>query len=204
MKNKLFVLITFYLFVILLGCYLIYTKTEVKQSPIVSKNISSSKNSQEKNDGFGVSYTIYSKRIKEKILTWKNDIYSLYESSKIDFSYEIYLNNKLELVLKINNDELDSNDYKIADDVIAFQVISETNVEKVYFINDNGTVGSLDLLNVFLSNDFNLKVINPIVNLQEIVSIVPIENTSEFSNYVAFIDIRGNMYANINEEGVDF
>ena len=204
MKNKLFVLIAFYLFVILLGCYLIYTKTEVKQSPIVSKNISSSKNSQEKNDGFGVSYTIYSKRIKEKILTWKNDIYSLYESSKIDFSYEIYLNNKLELVLKINNDELDSNDYKIADDVIAFQVISETNVEKVYFINDNGTVGSLDLLNVFLSNDFDLKVINPIANLQEIVSIVPIENTSEFSNYVAFIDIRGNMYATINEEGVDF
>ena len=133
MKNKTFILIGFYLFVILLGCYLIYTKTEVKEAPLVSRTSSITSNNEEKNDGFGISYTIYSKRIKEKILSWKNDVYSSYQSSKVDFSYEIVLNNKQELILKLADEEYYDKEYKIASDVIDFRVISGVDIEKVYF-----------------------------------------------------------------------
>ncbi len=202
MKNKTFILIGFYLFVILLGCYLIYTKTEVKEAPLVSRTSSITSNNEEKNDGFGISYTIYSKRIKEKILSWKNDVYSSYQSSKVDFSYEIVLNNKQELILKLADEEYYDKEYKIASDVIDFRVISGVDIEKVYFINGNGTVGSLDLLKMFFYDELDSNIINPIADLQEIVSINSV-NEQVNINKVAFVDIRGNMYINIEEKGKD-
>ena len=115
--------------------------------------------------------------------------------SSIVGNYSVYLNEKGSLYVKYFNNDLNSKygDYKIADGVLSFYIVpsGQGGGNVLYFINEDGTVGSADVeyganSNITIKGDLGYK---------NIVSVVSGGFGMEFSGAFGaiFIDIDGNM-----------
>lgn len=143
------------------------------------------------------SYQKFSKKLKSELSRFNsNDMAYQSVSSSVVGNYVAYLNDKGSLYVKYFNNDLNSKygDYKISDGILSFYIVpsGQGGGNVLYFINEDGTVGSADVeyganSNITIKNDLGYK---------NIVSVVSGGFGMEYSGgYSAiFIDIDGNMY----------
>ena len=143
------------------------------------------------------SYQKFSQKLKSELSRFNSSdmAYQSVNSSVVGY-YAAYLNEKGSLYVKYFNSDLNSKygDYKIADGVLSFYIVpsGQGGGNVLYFINEDGTVGSADVeyganSNITIKNDLGYK---------NIVSVVSGGFGMEYSGgYSAiFIDIDGNMF----------
>ena len=122
-------------------------------------------------------------------------------SSNKKIQYRVSLNSKNELRISYYSGSTSQyNDYKLADDVLGFNIVStgQGGLKTLYFINYDGSVSAIETEYTFL-NDQNLnnklEIRNNVGNLKNIVSIIS-GSTNDVSgaNIPLFIDIYGNIH----------
>ena len=154
-----------------------------------------------KNDITTNNYQIFAKKLKEQIsskYSSNNMEYIFVKDSIIENGYNVYLTENGSLFIKYNNDELNEKfgEYKIADQVLSFYVIREGQDigNNLYFINNDGTVGSADIEYGVLNNG-TISIENDL-GYKNIVSVVNGGFGLEHSGGAGaiFIDINGNIY----------
>lgn len=190
MKN---VIITILVILVLgLGGYLVYDKIEGRNESVNEEN----KEQQVVSDN---NYQVFANKLKTEFSKYNdNNKNSQYvENDIVPAGYEVYLNSNGSLYVKYNDVTLNNKygEYKIADNVLSFYVINtgQDIGNNVYFINQDGTVGSADT-EYGISNTISVK--NDI-GYKNIVAVV-----SGSFNYdqtgtrgPIFIDINGNIFS---------
>ena len=149
------------------------------------------------------SYYIFSNNMKEQVSAKydsSNMQYEYIESDIVNNGYVVYLNQSGSLFIRYSDESLNMKfgDYKIADNVLSFYLITEgqDSGKNLYFINSDGTVGSADIEYGVVNN--GVVNIKSDLGYKNIVSIVQGGFGLEFSGVhsAIFIDINGNMYNN--------
>ena len=195
MQNKntgLLVLVVVLLLVVIgLSGYIIYDKT-------ITKN--SNQNTPENNSIISNSYELYTENLKNELKKYdsNNQNYQFISNDIIEEGYEVYLDEKGSLYVQYFNDELNNKygKYKIADKVLCFSVINvgQDIGNMIYFINENGTVGSADTEYGVIGD--NQIAVEKNIGYTNIVSIIPGLFGDGFSGARGpiFIDINGKLY----------
>lgn len=170
----------------------------------------------ENNDNKEINNEVVDNENKEEIATNNYELFatnlknqfSKYDSNKhsylfvnsdfVEDGYEIYLNENQNLFVRYFNKELNTKygEYKIADNVLSFYVVAvgQGGGNMLYFINEDGTVGSADTEYGIANNNITIK---KDIGYKNIVSIIG----GSFSDGIGgikspiFIDINGNIFS---------
>lgn len=192
-KNKglIILVVILSLFIIGLGGFIVYDK--ILNNEVV--------NNQEEKTKSNNNYELFAQNLKDQFSKYDNNNknYLYVNSSIIKDGYEIYLNKNQTLYVKYYNKELDAKygEYKIADNVLSFNVVPSDQGpgNMLYFINENGTVGSADT--EYGINTNNQITIKKDIGYKNIVSIISGTFGDGLSNVNGpiFIDINGNIFS---------
>lgn len=182
-----------------MGGFLVYDKVIVKnektQDEETEKNLGeSSENNNGKND-----YKIFSENLKNKI----SNIYNETNDGEISSWYEKYsidLDKNRTIYITYHDENLNKKfgKYKLADNVLSYYIVQtgQGGDNTLYFINEDGTVGSANIDYPGYDNDNQISVKKDI-GYKNIVTIIEGGfgiSTSGIREPI-FIDINGNMYS---------
>jgi len=193
------IIITILIVIILgLGGYLVYDKV-VKNNKVEETNESVNVENNEQQEISENSYEIFANKLKTEFSKYNdsNKNYKYIENDFVPSGYRVYLNSNGSLYVEYNDATLDNKygEYKIADNVLSFYVINtgQDVGNMVYFINEDGTVGSAD-------TEFeidNIIKVNKDLGYKNIVSVVSGSYSYGItgSNGPIFIDINGNIFS---------
>ncbi len=189
-KNTRLLILTVVLFLIVvgLGGFIVYDKI-LNDKPIKTPNSTDSN-----------SYELFAQNLKNQFSKYddNNQNYLYVSSDVVKDGYEVYLTKNQTLFVKYFNKEFNTKygEYKIADNVLSFYVVAsgQGGGNMLYFINEDGTVGSADTEYGINSN--NQIIINKNIGYKNIVSVIGGIFGSEFSGVLGpiFIDINGNIF----------
>lgn len=146
------------------------------------------------------NYQIFSQTMKKNISKYStNDMANQFvDSSVVKDGYSVYMDGSGSLYIKFNNNDYISKfgNYKIADNILNFYVfeIGQDRMNTVFFINEDGTVGSADV--DFGVNNGSITVKKDL-GYKNIVSVVSGAFGMDYSGAkdAIFIDINGNMFS---------
>ena len=204
-KNTGLVILVIVLLVALLGTsgFIVYdkvlSKKTVENIDVNNTNNDVINNNEEKNNDN--SYQIFADNLKDQISKYNsnNQSYQYINNDIVKGGYVVYLNEKGSLFVKYFDKELNDNygDYKIADNVLSFYAINvgQDVGNMLYFINEDGTVGSADTeYGIGTNNQITIK---KDIGYRNIVSIVNGIFGDEYSGLHGpiFIDINGNIFS---------
>lgn len=189
-KNTRLLILTVVLFLIVvgLGGFIVYDKI-LNDKPIKTPNSTDSN-----------SYELFAQNLKNQFSKYddNNQNYLYVSSDVVKDGYEVYLTKNQTLFVKYFNKEFNTKygEYKIANNVLSFYVVAsgQGGGNMLYFINEDGTVGSADTEYGINSN--NQIIINKNIGYKNIVSVIGGSFGSEFSGVLGpiFIDINGNIF----------
>lgn len=182
--------------VIILSLFVIKLGRDVVNYKNINNNVI---NDNEEENIFN-NYQIFADNLKSQIAKYdvNNKNYQYIKNNFVKDGYEIYLNEQGSLFVKYFNKELNDKygDYKIADNVLSFYTINvgQDVGNMLYFINEDGTVGSADTEYGIGTND--QIIINKNIGYKNIVSIVNGNFGNSYSGVHGpiFIDINGNIF----------
>lgn len=204
-KNTGLVILVIVLLVALLGTsgFIVYdkvlSKKTVENIDVNNTNNDVINNNEEKNNDN--SYQIFADNLKDQISKYNsnNQSYQYINNDIVKGGYVVYLNEKGSLFVKYFDKELNDKygDYKIADNVLSFYAINvgQDVGNMLYFINEDGTVGSADTeYGIGTNNQITIK---KDIGYRNIVSIVNGIFGDEYSGLHGpiFIDINGNIFS---------
>lgn len=203
------------LIVILIVCVLGMGSFIVYDKAIMNNNVNSNEKNNNKNEENGVSskdynsekninnsYELFAENLKaqiSKIYNESNDG----EISSWNDKYTIKMDKNRSLYITYHDSKLNKqfNNYKIADNILSYYVVQtgQGGGKTLYFINENGTVGSADIEYGVLYSTDDVKQI-PVkkdLGYKNIVSVIEAGfgvSVSGISEAI-FIDINGNMFS---------
>lgn len=192
------IIIILSLLVISLGGFIIYDKISTNKS---DENTSNSEKVNVQDKKTNNDYKLFANNLKSKFSKYDNNNknYLYVNNGIVKDGYEVYLNEKQTLFVKYFNEEFNSKygEYKIADNVLSFYVIAigQGGGNMLYFINEDGTVGSANIEYEIGNN--NQIEIKKDLGYKNIVSIVNGVFGDEISGTHSpiFIDINGNVFS---------
>ncbi len=201
MKKNIVIVILLILVLGLAG-YLGYDKfLSEKAVENASDNTNSEIADTTKADNTENDYQIFAKNLKSQLSRYdENNLNRQFvNNDNVRYPYTIYLNENGSLFVKYSNSELNAKygDYKISDDVLSFYVIETGNggMSMLYFINDDGTVGSANVH--FIEGATDQITVKKDIGYKNIVSIVSGSFGDGYSGAQGpiFIDINGNIFS---------
>lgn len=146
------------------------------------------------------SYKVFANNLNSQFSKFdsNNYCYKKVESNIVDGGYSVWLDKDGNLFIKYFKDELNNlyGDYKIADKVLSFYIITSGNGggNVLYFINSDGSVSQADV-EYGIGNSNSIDVTN--IGYKNIVTII--EGTFGDGNTgvhgAIFIDIDGNIFS---------
>lgn len=182
-----------------LGAFIFYDKVLIKNN--IKEDSVRSTTKKDNETSVSNSYSLFAKNLKSEISRYdsNNKSYQFVNNGIIEDGYKVYLNEKGSLYVNYFNKELSKKykNYKIADNVLSFYVIEtgQGGGNMLYFINEDGTVGSAD---TEYGVDYNNRItVNKNIGYRNIVSII---NGAFGDGYTGisepiFIDINGNIFS---------
>ena len=206
-KNKntglVVIIVILLLAVIGLGGYIVYDKVLKNSSNETENNDNKPSDNLKDTDQNGQTtknnnYQLFASNLKSEFSKFSphNRPYLHVQSMMENGDYVVYLTENQELYIKYYKEEFKNKfgDYKITDKVIGYNVVPTGNggANMVYFINEDGTVGSANVDGV--SNEITVK---KDIGYKNIVSIISCEYGAFGGGVLgpAFIDIDGNIYS---------
>jgi len=182
--------------VLAMGGYLVYDKIIDKDDKIEGNKLEENNNKQTEND-----YQSFTENLKKQTSNLKSGdhVYQYIENDIIPDGYAVYLDENRSLYVKYYNEDFNNKfgQYKISDNILSFYVINVGQDEgnMLYFINEDGTVGSADT-EYGVSNGDQLITVKNDIGYKNIVSIVNgIFGSNESGVHgPIFIDINGNIF----------
>ena len=206
-KNKntglVVIIVILLLAVIGLGGYIVYDKVLKDLSNGTVNNDNKTSDNLKDTDRNGQTtknnnYQLFASNLKNEFSKFSshNRPYLNVQSMMENGDYVVYLTENQELYIKYYKEELKNKfgDYKITDKVIGYNVVPTGNggISILYFINEDGTVGSADVDGV--SSEITVK---KDIGYKNIVSIISCEYGAFGGGVLgpAFIDIDGNIYS---------
>ena len=204
-KNKntglVVIIVILLLAVIGLGGYIVYDKVLKNSSNETENNDNKPSDNLKDTDQNGQTtknnnYQLFASNLKSEFSKYdeKNRPYLNIISTIGNGNFIIYLTENRELYIKYYNKDKNA-EHKIADNVLSFNAVTvgKGGGKMLYFINEDGTVGSADI-------EFGLEkeiTVKKDLGYKNIVSIVGgiFGNEENVINDVIFIDIDGNIYS---------
>lgn len=204
-KNKntglVVIIVILLLAVIGLGGYIVYDKVLKNSSNGTVNNDNKTSDNLKDNDQNGQTmknnnYQLFASNLKNEFSKYdeKNRPYLNVTSTIGNGNFIIYLTENRELYIKYYNKDKNA-EHKIADNVLSFNAVTvgKGGGKMLYFINEDGTVGSADI-------EFGLEkeiTVKKDLGYKNIVSIVGgiFGDEENVINDVVFIDIDGNIYS---------
>lgn len=204
-KNKntglVVIIVILLLAVIGLGGYIVYDKVLKNSSNETENNDNKPSDNLKDTDQNGQTtknnnYQLFASNLKNEFSKYdeKNRPYLNVISTIGNGNFIIYLTENRELYIKYYNKDKKA-EHKIADNVLSFNAVTvgKGGGKMLYFINEDGTVGSADI-------EFGLEkeiTVKKDLGYKNIVSIVGgiFGDEENVINDVVFIDIDGNIYS---------
>lgn len=204
-KNKntglVVIIVILLLAVIGLGGYIVYDKVLKNSSNETENNDNKPSDNLKDTDQNGQTtknnnYQLFASNLKNEFSKYdeKNRPYLNVISTIGNGNFIIYLTENRELYIKYYNKDKNA-EHKIADNVLSFNAVTvgKGGGKMLYFINEDGTVGSADI-------EFGLEkeiTVKKDLGYKNIVSIVGgiFGDEENVINDVVFIDIDGNIYS---------
>lgn len=204
-KNKntglVVIIVILLLAVIGLGGYIVYDKVLKDSSNETENNDNKPSDNLKDTDQNGQTtknnnYQLFASNLKNEFSKYdeKNRPYLNVTSTIGNGNFIIYLTENRELYIKYYNKDKNA-EHKIADNVLSFNTLTvgKGGGKMLYFINEDGTVGSADI-------EFGLEkeiTVKKDLGYKNIVSIVGgiFGYEENVINDVVFIDIDGNIYS---------
>lgn len=204
-KNKntglVVIIVILLLAVIGLGGYIVYDKVLKNSSNGTENNDNKPSDNLKDTDQNGQTtknnnYQLFASNLKNEFSKYdeKNRPYLNVISTIGNGNFIIYLTENRELYIKYYNKDKNA-EHKIADNVLSFNAVTvgKGGGKMLYFINEDGTVGSADI-------EFGLEkeiTVKKDLGYKNIVSIVGgiFGDEENVINDVVFIDIDGNIYS---------
>lgn len=188
------------LLVLGLGGFVISDKV-LTGKPIENNDNNEVVNNKDKETATNNSYELFAKNLKSQFSKYddNNRNYLYVNTDVVKDGYEVYLTKNQTLFLKYFSKELNNKygEYKIADNVLSFNVVAvgQGGGNMLYFINEDGTVGSADTENGIGTN--NQITIKQNIGYKNIVNVISGTFGDGFSgvNGPIFIDINGNIFS---------
>lgn len=207
-KNKntglVVIIVILLLAVIGLGGYIVYDKVlkDLSNGTVNNDNKTSDNLKDNNQDGKTTknnNYQLFASNLKNEFSKFSshNRPYLNVQSMMENGDYVVYLTENQELYIKYYKEELKNKfgDYKITDKVIGYNVVPTGNGggKMLYFINEDGTVGSADIEFISSSNI----AVKKDLGYKNIVSIVGgIFGLGGGGAYdVIFVDINGRIHS---------
>ena len=192
------------LIILLVGVsgYLIYDKFIVGDNQLMD-NIKIEKDNNTNNIEKNNDYMLFVDNLKLEFSKFDSNNYvsQIVNSDFISDGYKIYLDDERNLYINYFNDNLNNKygKYLITNNVLYFSIVStgQGGGNTLYFINEDGTVGSANVEYGIYDNDSKLEVIKDL-GYKDIVAIIGGNFGDGYSSTygVIFIDINGNVYSN--------
>lgn len=189
------------LLVVGLGGFVIYDKVLTDNTFENNDNNNEVVNKQDKETNSNNSYELFSKNLKSQFSKYddNNQNYLYVNTDVVQEGYEVYLTKNQTLFVKYFNKELNNKygEYKIADNVLSFNVVSvgQGGGNMLYFINEDGTVGSAATeYGIGTNNQITIK---KDIGYKNIISVISGTFGDGFSGVHGpiFIDINGNIFS---------
>ena len=204
-NNKGLVWLIVVLIILVLGLvgYIVYDKVLTDKSTENINNSDSNSeilNNEDEKVDLNNNYEVFAKNLKSQFSKYdsNNQSYLYVNSDILSDGYNVYLTENQTLFIKYLNKELNDKygDYKIADNVLSYHVIctGQGGGNMLYFINENGTVGSADIEYGIGEDGITIK---KDIGYKNIVSIISGTFGNGYSgvNGAIFIDINGNIFS---------
>lgn len=195
-KNTWLIIILSFL-VVILGGYVFFDN--YKDRLLINENDELNNEDTNIDGNIKNNYSIFANNLKENVSNFGNKNYLFVSNSVIDDGYEVYMDNNGDLFIKYFDDSLSVKfgNYKISSNVLSFNVVGVGNGggNNLYFINENGTVGSADI-EFGVMNDGKITV-NKDLGYKNIVNIVSGTFDDGYTGVHGplFIDINGNIFS---------